>query len=104
MIIIYWLAESPRHFAGLRQLMPGVSAKVLSQQLRELEADGILERTPTGPAPAPVVYSLNEYGASVLPLMEDVRRWGHTHLRRSAANCDPSRRPITSAAAQRDGA
>src|SRR5438105_14778637 len=46
-IIVYWLAESPRHFAALRQLIPGISAKVLAQQLRELEGDGIIDRRPT---------------------------------------------------------
>ena len=36
LIIIYWLAESPRHFAALRQLMPSISQKVLTQQLRSV--------------------------------------------------------------------
>jgi DNA-binding HxlR family transcriptional regulator len=48
LIIVYWLAESPRHFAGLRQLMPSISQKVLTQQLRELVSDGIVWRQPTG--------------------------------------------------------
>src|SRR5260370_21258049 len=44
LIIVYWLAESPKHFASLRRIMPGISQKVLTQQLRELICDGIVQR------------------------------------------------------------
>ena len=82
LIIVYWLAESPRHFAALRQLMPGISQKVLTQQLRELAGDGIVLRTPRGAIPAPVEYSLTEYGRSLLPLVDSVRLWGRGHIER----------------------
>lgn len=82
LIIVYWLAESPKHFAALRREMPGISQKVLTQQLRELVSDGILQRQPTGAIPAPVEYSLTEYGRSVLPLVEGVRLWGRAHIER----------------------
>ena len=82
LIIIYWLAESPKHFAALKREMSSISQKVLTQQLRELESDGIISRKPTGPIPAPVEYSLTEYGKSVLPLAEGVRLWGRGHLER----------------------
>jgi DNA-binding HxlR family transcriptional regulator len=83
LIIVYWLGESPRHFAALRKLIPGISQKVLTQQLRELMGDDIVHREPQGAVPAPVVYSLTEYGRSLLPLVESVRRWGHEHMRRA---------------------
>ena len=82
MIIVYWLAESPKHFAALRRAMPGISQKVLTEQLRELMSDGIVNRDAKGTVPAPVEYSLTEYGRSVLPLVEDVRVWGRAHLER----------------------
>ncbi len=84
LIIVYWLGESAKHFAGLRQLMPSISQKVLSQQLRELVSDGIVQRQPTGAIPAPVEYSLTEYGRSLLPLVEAIRRWGRGHMDRLA--------------------
>jgi DNA-binding HxlR family transcriptional regulator len=84
LIIVYWLAESPRHFAALRRLLPGVSQKVLTQQLRELASDGIVHRQPKGAIPARVEYSLTDYGQSLLPLVENVRRWGRAHLERLA--------------------
>ena len=83
LIILYWLAESPKHFAALRREMPGISQKVLTQQLRELVSDGIVQRQPKGAVPAPVEYSLTAYGQSVLPLVEDVCRWGRGHLERA---------------------
>jgi len=83
LIIVYFLAESPKHFAALRHAMPGISQKVLTQQLRELVSDGIVNREPKGAVPAPVEYSLTEYGRSVLPLVEGVRVWGRAHLERN---------------------
>ena len=84
LIIVYFLAESPKHFAALRKAMPGISQKVLTQQLRELISDGIVNREAKGAVPAPVEYSLTKYGRSVLPLVEDVRVWGRAHLERGA--------------------
>jgi DNA-binding HxlR family transcriptional regulator len=82
LIIVYWLSESPRHFAGLRQVIPDISQKVLTQQLRELTNDGIVRRQPTGAIPAPVEYSLTDYGRALLPLVEDIRLWGRGHIER----------------------
>lgn len=82
LVIVYALRNSPRHFAALREQLPDISPKVLTEQLRELVADDIVVRRPSGPAPAPVVYSLSEYGRSVLPVMEAVLQWGNGHLAR----------------------
>lgn len=82
LIIIYWLAESPRQFGELRQLLSSISQKVLTEQLRELVADEIIARERTGPAPAPVLYSLTEYGRSLLPVVEALRSWGLGHIER----------------------
>jgi DNA-binding HxlR family transcriptional regulator len=88
LIILYWLAESPKHFAALRRAMPGISQKVLTQQLRELVGDGIVRRQPKGAVPSPVEYSLTDYGLSVLPLVEGVRLWGRGHLERLSSRTD----------------
>lgn len=88
LIILYWLAESPKHFAALRREMPGISQKVLTQQLRELVGDGIVRRRPKGAVPSPVEYSLTDYGRSVLPLVEGVRLWGRAHMERPDSSAD----------------
>jgi DNA-binding HxlR family transcriptional regulator len=59
-----------------------VSQKVLAQQLRELIGDDIVRREPTGDVPAPVIYSLTDYGRSLLPLLENVKLWGRMHIMR----------------------
>jgi DNA-binding HxlR family transcriptional regulator len=86
LIIIYWLAESPKHFAALRRVMPSISQKVLTAQLRELSADGIVSRERTGRVPAPVIYSLTDYGRSLLPIAESVRTWGRGHISKFEAS------------------
>src|SRR3954469_16613834 len=82
LIIIYWLAEQPRQFGALRQLMPSISQKVLSEQLRELVAEEIVLREETGAPPAPVIYSLTDYGRSLMPIVTTVRDWGRGHIER----------------------
>jgi DNA-binding HxlR family transcriptional regulator len=85
LIIIYWLAEEPRHFAGLRQKMPAISQKVLTEQLRELIADDIVAREETGEVPAPVIYSLTDYGRSLTPIVKTVQTWGRGHIEKFGA-------------------
>lgn len=82
LIIVYWLARSPRQFGELRQLLPPISQKVLTEQLRELAADEIIDRQRTGQVPAPVLYSLTDYGRTLVPVMEAIRLWGRTHIAR----------------------
>src|SRR6266567_4930966 len=80
LIIIYWLAKEPMHFAELRRSVGRVSQKVLTQQLRELEADGLISRTVTGPVPSKVIYALTTYGRSARPLVKQICSWGDSHL------------------------
>ena len=89
--LVYWLAHGETHFAGLRLRAAPISAKVLAEQLRELQADGLVDRVETGPVPAPVVYRLTPYGESCLPVVESVRLWGTAHLRHTGApEADPA--------------
>ena len=80
--LLYWLAHDESHFAGLRRRGAPITPKVLAEQLRELEADGLVERVVTGPVPAPVIYRLTAYGTTVLPVVEGVRVWGEAHRQR----------------------
>jgi len=79
LFILYRLADGPLHFAALRRSLPQMSAKVLAQQLSEMQADGLVEREARGPVPAPVLYALAPHGRSLLPVAEAIRRWGMTH-------------------------
>ncbi len=90
--VLYWLARETHHFSALRRRVAPISHKVLTEQLRELEADGLVERLSTAPAPAPVHYRLSGYGRTVLPLVENARVWGLAHLQRTrgAAAASPA--------------
>ncbi|MEO7269838.1 MAG: helix-turn-helix domain-containing protein [Knoellia sp.] len=91
--ILYWLAHGETHFTGLRRRCTPITAKVLAEQLRELEADGLVHRVETGAVPAPVFYRLTTYGQTTLPLVEAVRVWGEAHLEHTGADqdCDTAR-------------
>lgn len=79
LFVVYRLADGPLHFAALRRSLPEMSAKVLAEQLRELQADGLVSRERTGPVPAVVRYALTGHGRSVLPVAEAIRGWGIAH-------------------------
>jgi DNA-binding HxlR family transcriptional regulator len=89
LFVVYRLADGPRHFAALRRSLPNVSAKVLAQQLRELQADGLVSRTRSGPVPAVVHYALTSHGRSVLPVAEEIRLWGMAHQAAHADHAEP---------------
>ena len=88
--ILYWLSHGEHHFSGLLRRVAPISHKVLTEQLRELEADGLVQRESTGPVPAPVRYHLTDYGLTVLPLVECARVWGAQHLRRGCGGAERS--------------
>ena len=79
LFIVYRLSDGPMHFAALRRSLPDMSAKVLAQQLHEMHADGLVDRRPSGPVPARVVYALTAHGLSLLPVAEAIRAWGGEH-------------------------
>lgn len=80
LVCLYWVAAEPRRFNEMRRLMPGVSHKVLTETLRNLEMHAILTRTTVSESPLHVEYALSSHGQSVLPLLETMRGWGRQHL------------------------
>ena len=84
-LILWALSEHPRRFGELRRELEQVSEKVLVQQLRELERDGIVHRDVAAQVPPKVVYSLTEAGRELDRAMESLGRWGEKHLDRIVA-------------------
>ncbi len=78
-IIIKALKDRSLGYAELRRLVPEPSKKVLTDQLRELEADQILSRTASGGNNGKMVYSLTNYGRTLIPVLVAMRTWGQRH-------------------------
>ncbi|THB65027.1 MAG: transcriptional regulator [Desulfovibrio sp.] len=76
-VILWHLGEeSVLRFNELRRIMPTVTQKMLTRQLRELEADGLVHREVYAQVPPKVEYSLTPVGKSVMPIMRDLCQWG----------------------------
>jgi DNA-binding HxlR family transcriptional regulator len=79
-LIVWHLSFAPKRFAAIRDILPGVTEKVLTSQLRQLEADGIIQRRIGPEVPPSVEYSLTPAGEDMVPVMETMCAWGTKHL------------------------
>ncbi len=79
-LIVWHLSFGALRFAQLRDKLPGVSEKVLTSQLRQLEKDGILRRIVKGSVPPRVDYMLSAPGKDLVPVMEAMCAWASKHL------------------------
>jgi DNA-binding HxlR family transcriptional regulator len=84
-LILWWLQERTWRFAELRRQIPGITEKMLTQQLRELESDGIVKRRVYPTVPPKVEYSLTPYGRSLKRALRAICAWGHNHMERIGA-------------------
>jgi len=78
-IVLWHLVEKTRRFGEIQHLINGVTHKMLAQQLRELEADGLIQRTVYAEVPPRVEYSLTAYGKTLIPLLNSMAQWGLEH-------------------------
>ena len=76
LMLVWFLREAPRRFSECRRQFPEISQKVLTQQLRELEADGVVHREVYREIPPRVEYSLTEFGRSLAPVLTALDDWG----------------------------
>ncbi|MGH3501029.1 MAG: winged helix-turn-helix transcriptional regulator [Nocardioidaceae bacterium] len=77
LVILRHLLPGTRRFGELRRAIPGVTARMLTRQLRELEADGLVQRTVYAQVPPKVEYSLTPIGASLREITDRLEEWGH---------------------------
>jgi DNA-binding HxlR family transcriptional regulator len=74
------LADGPLRYAEINRIIAGVSPKMLTQTLRTLERDGIVERRITAEVPVRVDYELTELGHSLLPVMRAIKSWAEQRM------------------------
>lgn len=75
-LILFNLQDKPLRFSELKRALPGVTEKMLTQQLRELEADKLVTRMVYAEVPPRVEYSLTDLGKSLRPVMNNIAQWG----------------------------
>jgi len=74
-IIIDVIGTRTTRFGQLAAIIPIISRKVLTEQLKELEGDGLVERVAYSELPPRVEYKLTEKGLAFLPILEDIKQW-----------------------------
>jgi len=79
-LILWHLRLKTLRFSQLQRRLQSVTQKMLTQQLRELEADGLVHRQIYAEVPPRVEYSLTESGQSVVPILEGMCQWGQDFL------------------------
>ena len=80
--LLFYLEGRTRRFCELKRLIPGLTKKMLTQHLRELERDGIVHRKVFAEVPPHVEYSLTRHGESLKPILKLMSAWGNRHRAR----------------------
>ena len=79
-VVLFHLLEGTLRFNQLRRKLPSVTQRMLTNQLRELEGDGLIARRVYPEVPPKVEYSLTELGRSLEPVIQALKVWGDVHL------------------------
>lgn len=82
-VLLYHLLEGTLRFSELRRQMPSITQRMLTNQLRELEADGLVHREVFPVIPPHVEYSLTPLGRTLAPVIRELKKWGDAHLARA---------------------
>ncbi|MCZ6861752.1 MAG: helix-turn-helix domain-containing protein [Alphaproteobacteria bacterium] len=79
-VILFRLLEGTKRFNQLRRLLPNVTQRMMTNQLRELERDGLVRRKVYAQVPPKVEYSLTDLGKTLTPALHELRKWGEEHM------------------------
>lgn len=78
--ILYQLKDRPRRYSELQNALPRISPQALTTQLKQLEADGLVERNAYAEVPVRVEYRLSAFGATLSEVMDSLETWGTAYL------------------------
>jgi DNA-binding HxlR family transcriptional regulator len=79
-LLVHDLSEGPRRFSELEHSCSGISPRTLAERLRSLEQEGIVERHSYAESPPRVEYELTEKGRALLPIIREMRKFGHAWM------------------------
>jgi DNA-binding HxlR family transcriptional regulator len=105
-ILLFHVSSGAKRFNELRRLLPSVTQRMLTNQLRELERDGVVKRTVYAQVPPKVEYSITALGATLAPVLKELATWSEAHVRprlaerlqnESASDSRPPKRSQSSA-------
>lgn len=83
-LIMFLLTERTMRFSELQKGIGGITQKMLTQQLRELENDKLISRKVYAQVPPKVEYSINTYGKTLIPVFKTMHHWGSLHSSKTA--------------------
>ena len=86
-VIMFRLKDGAKRFNELSRLLPNVTQRMLTKQLKELEKDGLVHREVYPEVPPRVVYSLTDLAFSLMPLMLSIKDWGREYLDKQNSSC-----------------
>ena len=75
-VVLWYLRKDKKRFSEIRRLIPNITEKMLSLQLKDLENDGIIRRKIYPEVPPRVEYYLTDFGKTLIPMLEEIARWG----------------------------
>ncbi|MBX3084004.1 MAG: helix-turn-helix transcriptional regulator [Anaerolineae bacterium] len=94
-VILFHLLDGTKRFNELRRMVPNVTQRMLTLQLRELENDGVVHREIYQQIPPRVEYSLTEFGRSLEPILLLMRDWGQQYIDQILSVRPNHRRPVS---------
>jgi len=100
LVILWHLWHDVRRFSELKRSISGITQRMLTQQLRELERDGVVSRKVYAQVPPRVEYGMTEFGRTLEPILRLMCKWGEEHARRvnNRARLSETGKPVRLAA------
>jgi DNA-binding HxlR family transcriptional regulator len=85
-ILLYLMSRGTMRYGEIKKALVGITPKMLTNQLRELEEEGLINRKLYPEVPPKVEYSITEYGMTLKPILEAMHEWGTNHTMRNFEN------------------
>lgn len=87
-VILWHLTDGTKRFSEFKRLMPEITEKMLAQQLRDLESDGLITRTVYPVVPPKVEYNLSEFGLTIVPVLKAMCDWGSGYIEKKLSESE----------------
>jgi len=92
-VVLWYLRKDRKRFSELRKLIPNITEKMLSLQLKDLENDGIVTRKVYKEIPPRVEYYLTDFGRTLIPMLEEIALWGRNLANTKGKIVDKDKKP-----------